>query len=88
VCQECKSPLRLIALIKNEDVAKKILTAMHLPAAVPELHPARPPPQEAVGPSASCHGAAATVFLQWQQPLLSVSSSRFHGYLQVSTEGA
>ncbi len=29
---------------KNQDVAKKVLTAMHLPAEVPELHPARPPP--------------------------------------------
>jgi hypothetical protein len=49
VCQKCKSPLRLIALIKDEDIAKKILIAMHLLAAVPELHPARPPPQEAGG---------------------------------------
>jgi hypothetical protein len=47
VCQKCQSPLRLIALIKNEDIAKRILTAMHLPAEVPQLHPARPPPQEA-----------------------------------------
>jgi hypothetical protein len=44
VCQKCRSPLRLIALVKNQDVAKTILTAMHLPASVPELHPARPPP--------------------------------------------
>jgi hypothetical protein len=28
-----------MALIKNEDIAKEILTAMHLPADVPELHP-------------------------------------------------
>jgi len=49
VCQKCQSPLRLIALIKSEDIAKKILTAMHLPADVPELHPARPPPQQAEG---------------------------------------
>jgi hypothetical protein len=47
VCQKCQSPLRLIALIKNEAIAKKILTAMHLPAEVPQLHPARPPPQKA-----------------------------------------
>jgi hypothetical protein len=40
VCQKCQSPLRLIALIKNGDIAKKILTAMHLPSMVPELHPA------------------------------------------------
>ena len=43
VCQKCQAPLRLIALVKNQDIAKKILTAMHLPASVPELHPARPP---------------------------------------------
>jgi hypothetical protein len=49
VCQKCQSPLRLIALIKSEDIAKKILTAMHLPADVPELHPARPPPRETGG---------------------------------------
>ena len=39
-----QSPLRLIALVKNQDIARKILVAMHLPASVPELHPARPPP--------------------------------------------
>jgi hypothetical protein len=44
VCQKCKAPLRLIALIKSEDVAKKILTAMHLPVDIPQLRPARPPP--------------------------------------------
>jgi hypothetical protein len=44
VCSKCQAPLRLIALIKTEDVAKKILTAMHLPTEVPQLHPARPPP--------------------------------------------
>ena len=30
--------------MKNQDIAKKILTAMHLPTEVPELYPARPPP--------------------------------------------
>jgi len=40
-------PLRLISLIKNETIAKKILIAIHLPADVPELHPARPPPGRA-----------------------------------------
>ncbi len=43
-CAKCGNPLRLIALIKDQDIAKKILVAMHLPADVPELHPARPPP--------------------------------------------
>ena len=67
VCQKCQSPLHLIALIKSEDIAKKILTAMHLPAElgparpapaprgfaapVAQLHPARPPAQEAEGGS-------------------------------------
>jgi hypothetical protein len=40
------TPLRLIALIKGEDTAKKILTAMHLPADIPQLHPARPSPRQ------------------------------------------
>jgi hypothetical protein len=59
VCEKCHSQLRLIALIKTEAVAQKILKAMHLPsdlgparptpaprgfaAPVAELHPARPP---------------------------------------------
>ena len=47
VCTKCKAQLRLIALVKTEVVAKKILTAMHVPADVPDLHPARPPPQPA-----------------------------------------
>jgi hypothetical protein len=52
VRQKCQSPLRLIALIKSDDTAKQILTAMHLPAEVPQLHPARParpPPQAGAG---------------------------------------
>jgi len=49
VCQKCKAPLRLIALIKTEDVAKKILTTMNLPVDIPQLRPARPPPQKAGG---------------------------------------
>jgi hypothetical protein len=54
VCQKCQSPLRLIALIKTEDVAKKILTAMHLPTDVPQLHPARPPPRKEEGGDDDC----------------------------------
>jgi hypothetical protein len=46
LCTKCKAPLRLIALIKSEDIARKILTAMHLPSEVPKLHPARPPPTQ------------------------------------------
>jgi len=44
VCTKCQAPLRLISLIQDEAIAKKILVAMHLPAEAPELHPARPPP--------------------------------------------
>jgi hypothetical protein len=44
LCSKCHSQLRLIALIKTEVVAKKILTAMHLPTEIPDPHPARPPP--------------------------------------------
>jgi hypothetical protein len=41
VCSKCHGQLRLIALIKTEDVAQKILKAMHLPS---DLGPARPTP--------------------------------------------
>jgi hypothetical protein len=46
--------LRLIAIVKSEEVIKKILVAMHLPAQAPELHSARPPPghrEQGPGPS-------------------------------------
>jgi hypothetical protein len=43
VCSTCHSQLRLIALIKTEAVAKKILKAMHLPTESHELYPARSP---------------------------------------------
>jgi hypothetical protein len=46
VCPRCKSPLRLIALIKNEDTIKKILSAMGLPTEAPKPYSARPPPSE------------------------------------------
>ncbi|HEX7508149.1 MAG TPA: hypothetical protein VF550_15340, partial [Polyangia bacterium] len=49
LCSKCNGSLRLIALIKTEDISKRILTAMHLPSAVPQLRPARPPPQKAGG---------------------------------------
>jgi hypothetical protein len=45
VCPKSHAQLRLIALIKTQDVIKRILVAMHLPAQAPELHPARPPPE-------------------------------------------
>jgi len=47
LCPKCRAQMRLIALIKSEEIAKKILTAMHLPTEIPELHPARPPPGSA-----------------------------------------
>jgi hypothetical protein len=46
---KCQAPLRLIALIQTENIAGRILTAMHLPSDIPKLHPARPPPQKADG---------------------------------------
>jgi hypothetical protein len=49
VCSKCQAPLRLIALIQTENIAQKILIAMHLPATVPALHPARPPPKQPFG---------------------------------------
>jgi len=49
VYPKCRTPLRLISLIKSEAIAKKILIAMHLPADAPELHPARSPPGGAGG---------------------------------------
>gem|GEM_PF-3442327 len=50
----CPTQLRLIAIVKTEEVIKKILVAMHLPAQAPELDPARPPPghrEQGPGPS-------------------------------------
>ena len=44
-----KEGSHLIALIQTEDIAKKILTAMHLPADIPALHPARSPPRQTGG---------------------------------------
>jgi hypothetical protein len=48
-CPRCKTPLRLIALIKTDDTIKKILSAMGLPTCAPKLWPARPPPSESGG---------------------------------------
>jgi hypothetical protein len=47
VCPKCQTPLRLISLIRSEDIARKILVAMHLPTDLPEHHPARPRPGRA-----------------------------------------
>jgi hypothetical protein len=53
IYSNCHPQLRLIALINQEAVAKKILTAMRLPTVIPVLHPARPPrpPPEGTGGS-------------------------------------
>jgi hypothetical protein len=45
-CPRCKTPLRLIALIKTDDTIKKILSAMGLPSEAPKPCPARSPPSE------------------------------------------
>jgi hypothetical protein len=50
ICPRCQSPLRLIALIKNGDTIKKILSAMGLPTEAPKPYPARPPPSESSNP--------------------------------------
>jgi hypothetical protein len=54
LCPRCKSPLRLIALIKTEATIKKILSAIGLPTEAPKPCPARPPLHE---PSESWHGS-------------------------------
>jgi hypothetical protein len=48
-CPRCKTPLRLIALIKTDATIKKILSAMGLPTEVPQPYPARPPPSDSGG---------------------------------------
>ena len=49
ICSRCKTPLRLISVIKTEETIKKILAAMGLPTEAPQPWPARPPPTEAGG---------------------------------------
>jgi hypothetical protein len=56
VCEKCHSQLRLIALIKTEAVAKKILKAMHLPTELGPAHPA-PAPRGFAAPVAELHPA-------------------------------
>ena len=43
-CPRCGGRLRLIALIESSSVARRILTHLGLPAAVPRPTPARAPP--------------------------------------------
>jgi hypothetical protein len=61
ICSTCQTPLRLISLIKSETIARRILTAMHLPADAPTLQPARPPAEAARPPprhdGEECQGA-------------------------------
>jgi hypothetical protein len=49
ICPRCKTPLRLIALVKTGDTIKKILSAMGLPTEPPKLTPARSPPTQSRG---------------------------------------
>jgi hypothetical protein len=48
-CPRCKTPLRLIALVKTGATIKKILSAMGLPTEAPKLSPARSPPAQSGG---------------------------------------
>jgi hypothetical protein len=48
-CSRCKTPLRLIALVKTDDTIKKILSAMGVPTEAPKLSLARPPPTQSGG---------------------------------------
>ena len=43
-CPRCGGRLRLIALIEDAQVIRRILTHLGLPAEVPAARPARPPP--------------------------------------------
>jgi hypothetical protein len=47
ICARCKTPLRLISVIKTEETMKKVLAAMDLPTEAPQPWPARLPPTEA-----------------------------------------
>jgi hypothetical protein len=49
ICPRCKTPLRLIALVKTGDTINKILSAMGLPTEAPKLSPARSPPNQSGG---------------------------------------
>ena len=77
--RQSQALLRLIALIKSEDVAKKILTAMQLPAEVLQLHPARPPPGEGAGALAgrtSCDPGADSLEAEWNAKLRAPSEAQ------------
>jgi hypothetical protein len=49
ICPRCKTPLRLIALLKTDDTIIKILSATGLPICAPKLWPPRPPPSQSAG---------------------------------------
>jgi hypothetical protein len=46
VCEKCQGHLKVIALIDQPAVIKRILSHLGLPAEVPKPKPARPPPTE------------------------------------------
>ena len=45
MCPKCEGPMRVIAFIEDERVARKILEHLGLPTGVPTVTPARAPPQ-------------------------------------------
>ena len=45
VCTKCSGPMRVIAFIENERVARRILAHLGLPTATPSFKPGRDPPQ-------------------------------------------
>jgi ribosomal protein S27E len=45
-CLECGGRMKLIAMIDQPDVIKKILDHLNLPTEPPRTHPARPPPEQ------------------------------------------
>jgi hypothetical protein len=45
-CLECGGRMKLIAMIDQPDVIKKILDHLNLPTDPPQVHPARPPPEQ------------------------------------------
>jgi hypothetical protein len=48
VCTHCGGPRRLLSFVSDQDVIRRILLHLGLPANPPELAPARPPPGRSV----------------------------------------
>jgi hypothetical protein len=45
-CHFCRGKVKVVSAILEQTLIEKILTHLELPAIVPEIKPARPPPQE------------------------------------------